>query len=75
MKFYFHPRADHELDDTVSYYEECQTGLGMEFAEEVYVTIARIMEYPEAWPSISKNTKGIFKLIPLSLTITGLTIS
>jgi len=57
MRFFFHPRADDELDEAVRYYEERQAGLGLEFAEEVYATIARISEYPEAWPPISKNTR------------------
>ena len=35
MRFYFHPDADVELDRTVEYYEQCQPGLGLEFAEGV----------------------------------------
>ena len=48
MRFYFHPDADAEFDKVVDYYEECQPGLGIEFAEEVYATIARIIAYPRA---------------------------
>lgn len=57
MKFYFHPDADTEFDKAVECYEECQTGLGLEFAEEVYATISRIMEYPHAWSQMTKNTR------------------
>ena len=57
MRFYFHPDADAELDKVVDYYEECQPGLGIEFAEEVYATIARIIAYPRAWMSMSKHTR------------------
>ena len=57
MRFHFHPQADDELDQAVRYYENCQPGLGLEFAEEVYVTVARILEYPEAWSPMSKNTR------------------
>ncbi len=51
MRFHFHPDADTEFDKVVDYYEECQPGLGIEFAEEVYATIARIIAYPRAWLS------------------------
>ena len=45
MKFYFHPQAEAELNDAVEYYDLCEFGLGLEFAEEVYSTIGRILEY------------------------------
>lgn len=57
MRFYFHPLADKELDEYVQYYEDCQGGLGLEFAEEVYAAIGRISEYPDAWSEMSKNTR------------------
>ena len=57
MRFYFHPDADAEFDKVVDYYEECQPGLGIEFAEEVYATISRIIAYPRAWMSMSKHTR------------------
>jgi plasmid stabilization system protein ParE len=57
MRYYFHPQADEELDAAVRYYEDCQPGLGLEFAEEVYTTIARISSYPDAWSQISKNAR------------------
>ena len=57
MNFCFHPDAEEEFDDAVKYYEECQEGLGLEFAEEVYAAIARIIQYPDAWSPISANTR------------------
>ncbi|MDP2990846.1 MAG: type II toxin-antitoxin system RelE/ParE family toxin [Kiritimatiellota bacterium] len=57
MRFHFHPQANDEFDQAVRYYENCQPGLGLEFAEEVYATVARILEYPEAWSPMSKNTR------------------
>lgn len=57
MRFYFHPKAESEFDDAVEYYEDCKPGLGLEFGKEVYATIARIIEYPKAWPMLSKNTR------------------
>jgi len=57
MKFDFHPDADEELDEAVRYYEGCQPGLGLEFAEEVQAAIGRIIQYPKAWSRLSANTR------------------
>ena len=57
MTFSFHPCAEQELDKAVGYYEECRSGLGLEFAEEVYAAIARITAYPKAWTKLSKHTR------------------
>ncbi len=57
MKFYFHPEAEAEFDRAVEYYEQCQPGLGLEFMEEVYAAITRIIQYPNAWSALSKNSR------------------
>ena len=57
MTFSFHPRAEEEFDTAVLYYENCRSGLGLDFAKEVYAAIARISEYPDAWSSMSRNTR------------------
>ncbi len=57
MKFSFHPQAELEFDSAVQYYETCQPGLGLEFAEEVYAAVARISVYPNAWTALSVNTR------------------
>lgn len=57
MKFYFHEDAESEFDKAVDFYENCQQGLGLEFAQEVYATIAIIVRFPEAWSPMSKNTR------------------
>jgi len=57
MKFYFHPDAEAEFDRAVEYYEQFRPGLGIEFAEEVYATITRIIQYPDAWSALSKNSR------------------
>lgn len=57
MKVYFHPDAEAEFDNAVEYYEQCQLGLGLEFAEEVYSAIARMTEYPYACSAMSQNTR------------------
>ena len=57
MKFTFHPKARNELVDTVDFYEGQKDHLGIEFLEEVYLTIRRIIEFPKAFPKLSKNTR------------------
>ena len=57
MRFYFHPHAEQELDEAVEYYEQRRPGLGLEFAEEVYVTVARVAAFPDAGSPLSKNTR------------------
>ena len=55
MKFFFHPEADEEFSQAIDYYEQVQLGLGYDFAIEVSSTIARIVEFPRAWPSIEED--------------------
>jgi hypothetical protein len=57
MKFYFHPDTEAEFYKAIEYYEQFQLGLGFEFAKEVYATITRIIQYPEAWSPSSKNSR------------------
>jgi hypothetical protein len=57
MKFYFHEDAEFEFDKSIEYYEGCRTGLGLEFAQEVYAAIERIKRFPDAWSPMSKNTR------------------
>lgn len=45
MTYFFHPEAENELNDSIDYYEECKTNLGLEFASEVYQTIQRILTF------------------------------
>ena len=57
MNFFFHPEADREFDQAIAYYEEREPGLGLEFAEEVYGAITRIIEFPNAWSRLSRSTR------------------
>jgi plasmid stabilization system protein ParE len=57
MRFFFHEQAEAEFDSAVEYYESCRYGLGMAFAQEVYATIDRIIQYPEAWTQMSTHTR------------------
>ena len=49
--------AEDELVEAVSYYSQQSDGLGFDFAAEVRQTIDRIVEYPLAWPMLSRRTR------------------
>jgi len=57
MTYKFHPEAEMELNDAVAYYEECQPHLGIEFADEVFQTIHRILDFPKAWQVIDTDIR------------------
>ena len=57
MKYVFHPQARYELNQAIDYYEACKKGLGKVFAKDVYDGIQRIIEFPDAWTSLSKHTR------------------
>jgi len=57
MKYNFHPLAVVELKNSISYYEEKSSGLGLEFTEEIFSTIQRIIQFPTAWTQISENCR------------------
>lgn len=57
MRFYFHEDAEAELDHAVDYYEGCRPGPGIGFAQEVYAAIARVVQFPKAWTTLSTNTR------------------
>lgn len=51
------PEAEKDLINAVAYSENCESSLGIDFAIEVDKTIARIIEYPTAWTSLSNNCR------------------
>ncbi len=57
MKYSFHPQAKEEFFEAIDYYESCSKGLGLEFADEIYFTIQRIIHFPTAWSNFSENTR------------------
>jgi len=57
MIYSFHPLAVAELNEAIDYYEELQSGLGLEFAKEIFSCIQRVIEFPTAWSSLSPNTR------------------
>lgn len=57
MNYKFLPAAEYDLSQSIAYYESCEPDLGIAFAIEVDRTIARIVEYPEAWMQLSNNCR------------------
>ena len=57
MIYWFHEDAEQEFLEAIEYYEECELGLGLRFSEEVYATIKRICEFPQAWEQIDLKTR------------------
>ena len=46
----FHPNAEAEFDNTISFYEKRQTGLGLDFKNEILRSISVIHDAPQRWP-------------------------
>lgn len=57
MKYSFHPEAKEELFEAINYFEECRSGLGLEFSKEVFSAIQRIIHFPSAWSKFSESTR------------------
>ena len=57
MRVEFLDSAKQELIEVIAYYNSESEGLGYRFAAETRKTVSRIVEYPEAWPILSKRTK------------------
>lgn len=57
MRYSFHPAAKKEFYEAIDYYEDCQIGLGLEFAKELYDSVDRIIRFPNTWPQFSSNTR------------------
>lgn len=57
MKYAFHPEAEAEFLDAIGYYEECEPGLGYDFAIEVHSTIETILSLPRAWTILDDDIR------------------
>jgi plasmid stabilization system protein ParE len=53
----FHQEARDELEQATAHYEKQREGLGEEFAQEVERTIQRILDFPEAWSTLSSTVR------------------
>ena len=52
MSFRFHPAAEEEFSAAIRYYEDVESGLGQDFAVEVYSAVQRAVAYPQAWTAL-----------------------
>jgi len=57
MEIQFHPKAAAELDDAISFYNECEPQLGDEFAVEVEGALGAIAAFPAASPNYRRDTR------------------
>lgn len=57
MKYSFHPEAKEEFSKAINYFENCRSGLGLEFSKEIFTTIQRIIHFSSAWSKFSENTR------------------
>jgi hypothetical protein len=57
MKYFFHPEANEEFLEAINYYNECESGLGFIFMDEVEAAIDRIIKFPKTWTKLSNNTR------------------
>lgn len=55
--FSFHPDAQSELEQAIEFYDEKRPGLGLELSDEVFASIRRILQNPNAWSKVSANTR------------------
>jgi hypothetical protein len=57
MRIEFLEAAEIDLAETVAYYNMTQDNLGYEFLDEFKRTLIRIIDFPDAWPTVSKRTR------------------
>lgn len=55
----FNPLAEQELLDAVSYYEEQETGLGLEYLGEVEHAVNFLVRYPEAGAKVRGSIRRL----------------
>lgn len=57
MIYRFLPAAEQDLEIAVDYYELCRPGLGEEFVQELFLTLERVLQYPNGWEKVSENSR------------------
>lgn len=60
MNFSFHPEAEIEFNEAIDYYENINSNLGFDFANEVYSAIQRSVSLPKAWAIIDDDIRRSF---------------
>lgn len=51
------PEAERDLSDAARWYEEQRPGLGHEFLDEVLEVFSTIVETPQMYPNVHRNTR------------------
>lgn len=59
LAYVFHPLAEAELDEAVSYYENIQPGKGLEFARQVHTAIQQIRAFPQSAPATRGTVRSL----------------
>ena len=59
MKPVFDPAAAEEIEEAADWYEAHKSGLGRDFVVEVNASIRRIIEFPNAWPPVSRRVRHL----------------
>jgi len=59
MMFSFHPEAEEKFEAAVAWYEERDTGLGLDFAAEVRETVRLAQSMPHAWPKVEESIRRV----------------
>jgi len=73
MRFEFSKAAREEFLDSIEYYELQQSGLGIAFSEQVYITIERIIDFPSGWTPLDDTFhRCLVKQFPYALIYTVL---
>jgi plasmid stabilization system protein ParE len=59
MRLEFHPEAEEEFLDAVSFYESLVPGLGQRFNSEVQTAAARLLAFPEIGPPLEASLRKL----------------
>jgi plasmid stabilization system protein ParE len=57
MTYSFHPEAETEFFEAIEYYENRKAGLGLDYSREIFATINRILNFPQAWAPFSHRSR------------------
>lgn len=55
MKSAFHPEAREELLAAVDFYNQVESGLGLDFANEIQAAVDMIEAFPNAWTPVDSD--------------------
>lgn len=68
MKLVNHPEARSELREAIGYYNDCRSGLGIEFFNEVRSSFKQIAGSPLLWRYWSENSRRhLIKRFPYTI--------